>query len=172
MAISRAVVGEAALATELHLQIAVASVRLPEQSPGDALIVGRVVRVFRDQGGGAVAVAIDDVVEMAIGVCGDGDDVLPGSRWLKAELLDGVCVIEACASRGNDGVLYVADDQQALLDEATDRPALAFAASSPPASSSWSTSFQKRDLVFVISMAAFAVVGVFCVAAAFSILLP
>ncbi|AGC43795.1 hypothetical protein MYSTI_02479 [Myxococcus stipitatus DSM 14675] len=110
-----------ALDAELHVQVAVDHVELPPVTPGEAVVTGRIARVFR----GAPSLHATPV-SFTVEVCRDGDDVDPGGTlWTDPARLAEASVIEVFLARHGEGFRNASYDTT-LLTAPTDSPTIAY----------------------------------------------
>ncbi|WP_338867846.1 hypothetical protein [Myxococcus stipitatus] len=111
----------AALSAELHVQVAVDRVELPLTTPGDAVVTGRIVQLFR----GAPSL-LSHPVSFTVDVCRDDDDVEPGGVfWTDPEKLERAAVVEVFLN-SREGEFRNASYEVSLLDAPTDSPTMAY----------------------------------------------
>lgn len=107
-----------ALDAKLHVQVEVDRVVLPSVTPGEAVVEGRVARVFR----GDPALR-STRISFEVSCIREGDDSGPpsGTLWTEADALEKATVIEVYLNpwKGGYGVVSW---QSFLLDAVTDTP--------------------------------------------------
>ncbi|NTX56363.1 hypothetical protein [Myxococcus sp. CA039A] len=111
----------AALEADLHVQVEVDRVVLPSPTPGEAVVEGRVARVFRGD-----PALLSSRISFEVSCLRDGDLVPPsGIDWKHADTLAEATVIEVYLNRWEGGYA-VAFSQSYLLDAVTDAPRYPF----------------------------------------------
>jgi hypothetical protein len=108
----------AALDAEYHVQVEIDRVVFPDAVRGEAVVEGRVARVFR----GDPALR-SSPISFEVSCIREGAMPPPsGVRWQLAERLERARVIEAYLNRNGYGGYAVARWQSFLLDAVTDAP--------------------------------------------------
>ncbi len=108
----------AAVDAELHVQVEVERVELPPGTSGEAVVVGRVARVFR----GASAL-LSSRISFEVSCCREGDDSPPsGTLWTPMEQLERARVIETYLNRAGQDGFHVPMWQSFIIDAVTDTP--------------------------------------------------
>jgi hypothetical protein len=125
----------AALDAEAHVQIEIARVSVPSPTPGEAVVEGRVARVFRGD-----ASLLGASISFEVSCIHEGDDVPPsGVFWTDALELEKARVMEVYLNP-HAGTWHVAMYNSLLLDTLTDAPRLVFTeeeAREPERSATW-----------------------------------
>ncbi|MBU8897777.1 hypothetical protein KRR26_19355 [Corallococcus sp. M34] len=107
----------AALDAELHVQVTVERVELPPTTPGDAVVTGRIARVFR----GSPALC-STPVSFTVPVCREADDCpLDGTIWTLIEMLETARVMEVFLDAHGEGFRNASYDNH-VLPAPTDTP--------------------------------------------------
>ncbi|QSQ12237.1 hypothetical protein [Myxococcus landrumensis] len=110
-----------ALNAELHVQVEVVEVVLPDVTPGHAWVTGRIARVFKGSQG-----LLSARVTFEVPCLRDGDRPPPsGIRWRKADELEQAVVVEAYLTL-HEGRYQVAGYSTLLLEAVTDEPQRTF----------------------------------------------
>ncbi|WP_342380428.1 hypothetical protein NVS55_12510 [Myxococcus stipitatus] len=110
-----------ALNAELHVQVAVDRIELPPVTPGEAVVTGRITRVFR-----GTPSLLTTPVSFTLEVCQEGDDVDPGGTlWTDPARLKGASVIEVFLARHGEGFRNASYDTS-LLTAPTDSPTIVY----------------------------------------------
>ncbi len=108
----------AAVDAQLHVQVEIERVELPPVTPGEAVVEGRVARVFRGD-----PALVSSRISFEVSCTRDGDMPTPsGILWTPAEDLEHARVIEAYLDQDDAGHYHVASWQSFLLDAVTDTP--------------------------------------------------
>ncbi|RKG52506.1 hypothetical protein D7X30_33400 [Corallococcus sp. AB011P] len=109
----------AALDAEFHVQVEIDRVVLPSEVRGEAVVEGRVARVFRGD-----PALLASRISFEVSCLREGASPPPsGVRWQIAEKLERAVAIEAYLNRNGYGGYAVARWQSFLLDAVTDTPA-------------------------------------------------
>ncbi|AKQ68404.1 hypothetical protein A176_005316 [Myxococcus hansupus] len=109
---------QAALDAQYHLQVEIDRVVLPSAVRGEALVEGRVARVFRGE-----PTLRDSPIAFKVNSIRKGASIPPsGIRWQIAEELERAVAMEAYLNRSDSGEYVVASSQCFLLDAVTDTP--------------------------------------------------
>ncbi|MCE9669980.1 hypothetical protein LY474_19455 [Myxococcus stipitatus] len=107
----------AALDAELHVQVTVDHVELPSVTPGEAVVTGRIARVFR----GSPSLC-STPASFTVPVCREHDDMMPsGTIWTLPELLAKAPVLEVFLDSHEGGFRNASYDNH-LLAALTDTP--------------------------------------------------
>jgi hypothetical protein len=108
----------AAVDAQLHVQVEIDRVVLPPVTPGEAVVRGRVARVFRGEPS-----LVSSRISFEVSCLREGDICPPsGTLWTYADDLEHARVIEAYLNRDGHGSYHVACSQSLLLDAVTDTP--------------------------------------------------
>ncbi|MFP2929376.1 hypothetical protein ACLESO_30100 [Pyxidicoccus sp. 3LG] len=109
----------AAVDAALHVQVEIERVELPPGTSGEAVVVGRVARVFR----GAPELLSSRISFEVSCLREDDDDAPPGgTRWTHVEDLKQAKVIETYLDRDDQGRFHVPLWQSFIINEVTDTP--------------------------------------------------
>lgn len=106
---------------ELHVQLEVERIQLPPHTPGDAIVEGRIARVFRGD-----PAQLSTRVSFQVDCCREGDMLPPsGIRWTRVEDLERAKVIEVHLNSHTGGFTDAGPGVH-LLQALTDTPRFAF----------------------------------------------
>ncbi|WP_205525605.1 hypothetical protein [Pyxidicoccus trucidator] len=109
----------AAVDAALHVQVEIERVELPPGKSGEAVVVGRVARVFR----GAPEL-LSSRISFEVSCLREDDHDLPpgGTLWTRGEDLEQAKVLETYLDRDDQGRFHVPLWQSFIIDEVTDTP--------------------------------------------------
>ncbi|WP_208722877.1 hypothetical protein [Corallococcus llansteffanensis] len=108
----------AAVDAALHVQVEIERVELPPGTSGEAVVMGRVARVFRGP-----PEMLSSRISFEVSCLRENDDSPPsGTLWKRVEDLEQAKVIETYLDRDGQGGFHVPRWQSFIIHEVTDMP--------------------------------------------------
>lgn len=110
----------AAVNADLHVQVEVERIELPPGRSGEAMVVGRVARVFR-----GTPKLVSSRVSFGVSCCREVEDSPPGvPPWTRMEDLERARVLETYLDRDGAGGFFVPHWRYTIVNEVTDTPVM------------------------------------------------
>lgn len=110
-----------ALSAKLHVQLQVDRVTIPPVTPGEAVVEGRIARIFRGD-----PARLSTPVSFEINCCRDDDEIPPsGIRWTRVEDLERAQYLEIYLNIHTGGVMD-AGPGITVLEALSDTPQFVF----------------------------------------------